>query len=111
MNDTTIAHKEKQGVMQDLQDVVIGAWREGLTVAFASQVAQAEKNFNIGLRQLPYESTVLELTRILDILEQHYLEACAERDKPDAFEVTPLVRGPLPKATPAKKPSARRLKK
>jgi hypothetical protein len=97
--------------MNQLQDVCIGSWREGLNKAFASQVEQVEKNQKTGLRQLPYESTVFELARMLDLYEEFYLEACWDRDAADAFVTVAVLKEPLPKATPPKRPSARRLKK
>ena len=47
-------------------DVVVGAWRNALSKALASEVASVEERRDKGFRLLPYESTVSELALILD---------------------------------------------
>jgi hypothetical protein len=49
-----------------VNDVVIGAWREGLSKTIAADIAAIEKRYHQGFRQLPFESTVMELVHILD---------------------------------------------
>jgi hypothetical protein len=49
-----------------MNDVVIGAWREGLSKTMTLDIAAIEKRYNQGFRQLPFESTVMELVLILD---------------------------------------------
>ena len=49
-----------------MNDVVIGAWREGLDKTLTADIATIEKRYHQGFRQLPFESTVMELVLILD---------------------------------------------
>ncbi len=49
-----------------MNDVVIGAWRNGLTPTLASDVKVIEERREKGFRLLPYESTVSDLTLVLD---------------------------------------------
>jgi hypothetical protein len=49
-----------------MEDVVIGAWRNGLSPKMTADIAHIEDRYNKGFRQLPWESTVMELVLILD---------------------------------------------
>lgn len=49
-----------------MNDVVVGAWRNGLDERTALDIAEIEKRYAQGFRQLPYESTVMEMVLILD---------------------------------------------
>ncbi len=49
-----------------MNDLVIGAWRNGITRQLAGDVATVEERLRQGFRLLPYESTVSDLTHLLD---------------------------------------------
>lgn len=49
-----------------MTDRVIGAWRNGLSVELYSQVEAVDERRDKGFRLLPYESTVSELSLLLD---------------------------------------------
>lgn len=49
-----------------MNDVVIGAWRNGLTLAQAGDLQAIEKRLEQGFRLLPNENTVVELSQMLD---------------------------------------------
>lgn len=50
-------------------DLVVGAWRNGLKDTTRKSVEEVMKRYNGGMRQLPYESTVAELAILLDGLD------------------------------------------
>jgi hypothetical protein len=94
-----------------MNDVVIGAWREGLSKTIAADIAAIEKRYHQGFRQLPFESTVMDLVLILDAQDLMFADLlvdmsceCCECDHSDG-EVTGLYvpEEPLPPVKKSKK--------
>jgi hypothetical protein len=67
-------------------DVVIGAWREGLTKQRSEDIKAISERGNQGFRLAPFEATILELSMALDaydvFLDDLYVDCdcdcCAE---------------------------------
>lgn len=53
-----------------MNDLIVGAWRNGLDETTGGYVTDVEARKSKGFRQLPYESTVQELTELLDSYDE-----------------------------------------
>jgi hypothetical protein len=87
-----------------MNDVVIGAWREGLTKQNKEDIATIEKRYNQGFRLLPFESTVLDLVLTFDAYEEIandlLMDCCT--DCVLLEDELPFLEAPIPPKKPKK---------
>lgn len=57
-----------------MNDVIIGAWRNGLDKQMAADLEITEKRHAQGFRLLGFESTVLQLAQLLDAHDELFAE-------------------------------------
>lgn len=62
-------------------DLVVGAWRNGLGDHAAEHVGEVDKRRTQGFRQLAYESTVAQLSDLLDSYDTLAAELLSEQCK------------------------------
>ena len=72
-----------------MNDVVAGAWRNGLDVKLRSEVEQVEARRDKGFLLLPYESTVARLAELLDAYDVLVEELLLAED--EDFPPTPVA--------------------
>jgi len=67
-----------------MNDLIVGAWRNGLTTPTSDLVNDAAERVRLGFRPLPYQETVLALSDLLDSYDEivaDFLEETVEDDE------------------------------
>lgn len=73
-----------------MSDLIVGAWRNGLSESTQQFVEEVEERQGKGFRQLPHEKSMLELVGLLEgydavtgeILDEEHIVAVYETDPP-----------------------------